>query len=212
MSVVVAFKVDGIVYIGADSQVSGDMKGIHTSPNNFKVKPINGLEYGLVSTVGRTVISNLLRVKNDLVDVKKLKGKTLGYEDVVRDVVPKLIAYHRELGLIAEDEVPASLSISCLIAHRDRLFLIQSNDGGVVFEIEGHCVIGSGSYEAGGSLAATTGLDPVERIVKAISVAKELDRGVDFPIIIRNTGNDQTIVVTEQMEFKTINVEGSKWA
>lgn len=202
MSVVVALKHKGVVYIGADSQVTSDLKNIYSSPVNYKVKKIKGVENGIVGTVGRAIISNMIMTNDSLVSEKDLVDGYITYDFIVNNVVDKLLELQLKCGITKKDDIPYSLKFEALIAHRDKLFLLQSSDGGVVFEIENHCVIGSGTYEASGSLSSTEGQNPIERIQKAIVAAKNYDRNVDFPVIIMNTENDKVIHIKEKISFK----------
>lgn len=206
MSVVVGIKQEGVIYLGTDSQVSSDMKEIFTNPDNFKISEIHGIPNAYIGVVGRAININIVRIKKDLVIKEELRNNQIDYEYVVNNIVGRIMAYHLEYGVYKEDEIPYTIQSTYLIAHNDRLFLIQNKDGGYVVEIEGHVAIGSGCYEASGSLVETTHLSPVERITKAIKVSKSLDRFVDYPIVIMNTKNKEVITIKENKDYTSEKV------
>ena len=104
---------------------------------------------------------------------------------VVKDVFPHILYVLEKRSYIKTSPVFDGLDSSFLFAYQDRLFLLSSD--GSVIEIDDYIAIGSGKSQAIGSLLCTEGLDPVNRIIKAIKASAANDIYVDYPIVISDT-------------------------
>ena len=70
MSVVVAIKKDGIVYMGADSQVSrGGTRMTLSNPNNYKIWSLCDVDRSLMGSVGSLRTNNIIKVADVLLSV-----------------------------------------------------------------------------------------------------------------------------------------------
>ena len=198
MSVVVAIKKDGIIYMGADSQASkGGCKVVLTNPNNFKVWPMSDVDNCLMGGVGTTRASNIIRVADglipEMVDIKD----GVDFRFVVKRFVPRLMEELDDYNVLVKesDSVP-DMNATFLLAYHDRLYSIERY--GCVVEIDDCCAIGSGAGEAYGSLVSTVGEDPVERIKKAIKASVCRDIYVNYPIVISDTASTEYKIFYEK--------------
>ena len=199
MSVVVAIKKDGIIYMGADSQVSrGGTRSTLSNPNNYKIWAMSDVDNCLMGSVGTLRANNIIKVANSLIpEIVDIKGN-VDFRFVVRHFVPRLMDELDEYKVLcrSKDDAP-DMAASFLLAYRDRLYSIDNY--GSVIEIDDFCAIGSGTSEALGSLLSSTGIDdPVERIKMAIKASVAHDIYVDYPIVISNTKDTEYKVYYEK--------------
>lgn len=190
MSVVVAIKKDGVIYMGADSQVSrGGTRATLSNPNNYKVWAVDNVDNCLMGSVGTLRATNIIRVADDLIPEMVDIKEAVVFRFVVKHLVPRMMGELDEYHALTKDnEDLPNMSASFLLAYHDRLFSIDSY--GCVIEVDDFCAIGSGASEALGSLLSTVDEeDPVERIKAAIKASAAHDIYVDYPIVVSNTAN-----------------------
>ena len=187
MSVVVAIKKDGVIYIGADSQATkGGTRTTLSNPNNYKIWSVSDVDNCLMGCVGAFRACNVMKVATDLIpEVVALKD-AVDFRFVVRGLVPRMMDELGNYGILQKKDAAPNMDASFILAYKDRLFSIDSF--GSVIEVDDFCAIGSGSSEAIGSLLSTMGEeDPVKRIMCAIKSSATHDIYVDYPIVISNT-------------------------
>ena len=192
MSVVVAIKENGKVIIGADSQCTrGGTRRTLSNPNNYKAWRVLGVDNCIMAHVGLVREANVVRVAYDLVpEIVRLKDE-VDFSFVVRHVVPRIFDELIDSRVVNGSSIPLKLESSFLFAYKDKLFYISGD--GTVIEIDDYCAIGSGEYEAIGSLLSTAGESSEDRIKKAIKASCASDIYVDYPIVVTDT---------ESCEFK----------
>lgn len=188
MSVVVAIKKDGIIYMGADSQVTkGGTRATLSNPNNYKIWKVLGINNCIMGGVGTLRASNVIKVASGLIpEIVDLKDG-VDFRFMVRSFVPRLMDEldNQKLLTNCKDDTP-HMGASFLFAYHDRLYSIASD--GAVIEIDDFCAIGSGASEALGSLLSSVDeKDPTERIKMAIKASAAHDIYVDYPIVISDT-------------------------
>lgn len=186
MSVVVAIKENGKIYIGADSQCTrGGTRRTLSNANNYKIWRVPDTEHCLMAHVGLVREANVARVARDLVpEIYRLKG-LVDFSFVVKHLIPRLFDEFEENRILRNEDGLPVFDSSFLFAYEDKLFYISKN--ATVLEIDDFCAIGSGECEAIGSLLSTEGEPCEERIKKAIKASAASDIYVDYPIIIANT-------------------------
>ena len=197
MSVVVAIKKDGKVYMGADSQVSkGGTRLSLTNPNNYKIWKVKGVENCLMGSVGNLRDACVVRVMRGLVrEIDAIKDE-VDFEYVVGRIVPMIREELIDYGYIKKDGVFEGFDSSFLFAYQDKLYYINSDAS--VIEIDDCIAIGSGSSEAIGSLLTSMNIeDSKERIIKAIKSSATHDIYVDYPIILSDTESTDFDVLME---------------
>ena len=200
MSVVVAIKENGKVYIGADSQVTkGGTRTTLKNENNYKVWRVIGAPHCMMAQVGNLRDANVVRLMHDLVTDYNIYREHISFDFVVKKVVPDIVSELAQYNLIKDEKVEF-LESSFLFAYKDQLYSIGADKS--VIEIEDYVAIGSGADQAVGSLLSTEGLSPKERIVKAIKSSAACDIYVDYPIILTDTEEGEFEIVTEKTESK----------
>ena len=212
MSVVVAIKNEGKVYIGADSQVTkGGTRTTLKNPNNYKIWKVEGADQCLMAHVGNVRDANVVRLMTGIVDDYDVYRNRVDYRFVVKYLVPQIIKTLNEAHYLRSgDGYLDYMDSSFLFAYKDKLFMI--NTDGCVIEVDDYVAIGSGSQEAIGSLLSTEGQNTKNRIVKAIKASAANDIYVDYPIILTDTGEGETSfeIVTEKNEGKYLGKNEQK--
>ena len=199
MSVVVAIKKDGIIYMGADSQVScGGTRSTLSNPNNYKIWAMSDIDNCLMGSVGTLRANNVIKVAHDLIpEIVDIKD-AVDFRFVVRHFVPRLMDELDEYNILLKDKYDSpNMETDFLFAYHDRLYSISRY--GSVIEVDDFCAIGSGSCEALGSLLSSVKIDdPVERIKMAIKASAAHDIYVDYPIVTSNTKDTEYKVYYEK--------------
>ena len=198
MSVVVAIKKDGVIYMGADSQVTrGGTRTSLSNPNNYKIWKVKGVDNCLMGHVGSLREACVVKVMDNLVRDIDVIRDYVDFEYVVTRIVPMMIDQLIEYRYLDKDGVFKEMDSRYLFAFEDKLFVIGF--GGSVIEVDDCVAIGSGECEAIGSLLTTqTEEDPIVRIVKAIKASAAHDIYVDYPIVMSNTETTEFTVVDEK--------------
>ncbi len=195
MSVVVAIKKDGVVYLGSDSQVTrGGTRTSLTNPNNFKIWKVKGVDNCLMGHVGLLREACVIRVMENLVREIDVIHDEVNFEYVVTRIVPKIIDELKEFNYVEIEGKFKNMESKYLFAFKDKLFIIGYDAS--VIEVDDYVAMGSGESESIGSLLTTNNdEDPETRIIKAIKASAAHDIYVDYPIVLSNT---------KDLEFKVI--------
>ena len=200
MSVVVAIKEGGKVFVGADSQVTrGGTRTTLSNPNNYKIWKVNGTDYCLMAHVGWVRDANVVRTLY-IVDDYDVYRDCIDFRYVVKRVVPQITEALTDAKFLKEGYIESTDS-SYLFIYKDRLFCIGSDLS--VVEVEDFVAIGSGANQAIGSLLSTEGESPEERIITAIKASAASDIYVDYPIIITDSESTEFKVIYEDDENNT---------
>lgn len=199
MSVVVAIKKNGNIFMGCDSQVtSGGTRSTLKNPNNYKIWKVIGADNCLMASVGNVRDACVIRTMDDLVTEYNVYKHQIGFDFVVNKILPDIIARLQEVHFIKNEGVFDGMDSAFLFAFQDQLFKISGD--GTVIEVDDFIAIGSGQNECVGSLLSTDGQSPEERIIKAIKASAANDIYVDYPIIMTDTASTEFEVVTEKSE------------
>lgn len=203
MSVVVAIKENNKVYIGVDSQVTkGGTRTTLKNPHNYKVWRVPGAPHCLMAQVGSFRDSNVVRLMDRLVTDYNIFREHVGYEFVVKKVVPDIVEELKKYGMLKDDKYIECMDSAFIFAFEDQLYMIGRDLS--VIEIDDYVAMGSGEDQAIGSLLSTEGSEPRERIVKAIKASAAADIYVDYPIILTDTETGEFEIITEKNEDKYI--------
>lgn len=206
MSVVVAIKDGGKIYLGSDSQVT--RWGTRTTlrnPNNYKLWKVIGVDNCLMGHVGMLRDANIVRLMDRLVTEYSVYKNYIDYEYVVKEIVPAIVNELKTYGMVKDDKFIDMLDSEFIFAFKDQLYVIGRDRS--VIEVNDYVAIGSGEDQAVGSLLSTEGQDPKERIVKAIKASAVCDIYVDYPIILTDTETTEFEIVTEKSENKYLHKE-----
>lgn len=207
MSVVVAIKKDGKVFLGADSQVTkGGTRQTLKNPNNYKIWKVKGADHCLMAHVGAVREANAIRIIGNMIDELTLLRDEVDFDYVVGSIVPHILDRLKDWNFIPDSgSAFGSMDSDFLFVYRDHLFLI-SHDASVI-EIDDSVAIGSGAPEAIGSVLSTEHLPPQKRIIQAIKASAAADIYVDYPIILTDTESTEFTVVTEKNEHQFLKGE-----
>lgn len=203
MSVVVAIKENGKIYLGADSQVTkGGTRTTLKNENNYKIWRVIGAPHCMMAQVGSFRDANVIRLMRDLVTDYNIYREHISFDFVVKKVVPDIVSELAHYNFLKDGEKTELLDSSFLFAYKDQLWFINQDKS--VIEVEDYVAMGSGADQAIGSLLSTEGQGPKERIVKAIKSSATADIYVDYPIILTDTEEGEFEIITEKTEGKYI--------
>ena len=201
MSVVVAIKDNGSIYLGADSQItSGSSRKSLSNPNNFKIWQVKDIDRCMIGHVGVVRDANVVKTSSRLVSRLDAIDDKIDFDFMVNSFVPnlfKILEEHRLL--IKETDDTPKMNSAFIFAYKDLLYHIYAD--GCVVEIDDCVAIGSGSSEAIGSLLSTEGQETRERIIKAIKSSATNDLYVYYPIVLGGTHTKEFEVICED-QFK----------
>ena len=197
MSVVVAIKENGKIYLGADSQVTrGGTRVSLSNPNNYKIWKVRGVDNCLMAHVGNLRDACAIRIMNNLVREIDAIHNEINFEYVVGRIAPMIIDELKEYNYISKDGRFDFMDSRFLFAYKDLLYVIGSDSS--VIEVDDCIAIGSGECQAIGSLITTVDEeDSQSRIIKAIKSSAASDIYVDYPIVLANTKSTEFDVITE---------------
>lgn len=189
MSVIVAIKENGVVYMGADSQITaGRRKYSCLNETSFKVKRLdNGILVGFCGVVA--VIQAILAMK-DVFTLDEHGGVTKRH--IVKEIVPKLVDKMEQIG----DEESGALDVSILLAHKDKLYRITS--GLDVVRLNECGKSGAGVDCVNYALFAMKDLPVRERILKALIESAKRTESVGGPYVL---------IDTKKQEYEIVDLE-----
>lgn len=203
MSVVVAIKNNGKVYLGCDSQITnGGTRSTLNNPNNYKIWKVKEIDNCLMGSVGNVRDACVIRTMDSLVTEYDVYKERINFELVVNRIVPNIINRLRDFDYVDKNNVFDFMESAFLFVYKDKVYVI-GNDGSVI-EVDDCVAIGSGKKEALGSLLSTDKEEPVTRIIKAIKASVANDIYVDYPIIVTDSENTKFDIVTEKNEKEYI--------
>lgn len=188
MSVVVAIKKDGVVYMGADTQTtSGIQRRNYLKESNLKIATFdNGMIIGHVGAVSRKSI--LFHSKN-IIPKLKIPKEGLTKKVICEQLIPML----RDQDVFF-DKDEAEVDASMLIGYGDKLFRVRNES---VTEINEYSCIGSGVDFAWAVMEIYhERLDPVSLLDKAMRASANKIPSVSGPFVFVNT-KDRKIEVRE---------------
>lgn len=187
MSVIVAIKEEGVVYMGADTQTTaGQHKYNHINDTAFKVLKLeNGI---LVGFCGRVAARQTILSTKGVFTLDS-RGE-LTKKHIVKEIVPKLVDKMEQIGV---DENGA-MDVSLLVAHKDKLYRITVELD--VIALNEYGVAGAGMNYTYYALSLKD-LPVRERLLKAlIESAKRSD----------SVGGPYLFIDTKKLEYEVIDM------
>ena len=180
MSVIVAVKENGVVYMGADSQTTaGRRKRNGLNETAFKIHRLkNGILVGFCGRVAAT--HEILSMKD--VFLLDEKGQ-LNKKHIVKQIVPKLVDKMKQIG----DEESGSLDVNILLAYKDNLYKITS--GLDVLKLNNCGCSGAGALYTNYYLFDKKDLPIKERVLKALIASANRTESVGGPYVLIDTCN-----------------------
>ena len=191
MSVIVAVKENGTIYMGADSQTTaGNRKKNHLNETSYKVVRLdNGM---LVGFCGRVAARQIILSIKDVFTLNE-EGK-LTKKHIVREIVPKLVDKMEQIG----DEESGSLDVSILLSYKDKLYRITS--GLNVIHLNENGSAGAGRDFANFALFAMKNLPVRERILRALEESARREESVGGPYVL---------IDTKDLEYEVVDMGGN---
>lgn len=190
MSLIIGIKKNNCVYLGADTQISGDngkIFPIDLNENNFKIFKLKGLKNCFCGVCGDVSNSSIIRSLDFNTD-KKNENIIINYDFIINKFIPDLIdkLIYYKIDFLKENDKKIFIDNCFLIAQNDKLFYVNSDFS--VIEVDTYFAIGSGSTAIQGILYENYNtLDPNQLILKALSFSEKIDLFVSSPFIAVNT-------------------------
>lgn len=183
MSIIIALKQDGVVYMGADTRRSrGTFIGTIKATQDMKIHQISNQI--LLGGVGK--VANIQVMTENARAWFDTKGKALTKKFIVTEVVPRYYNQLKALDLLRKNK-DDSLSADCdiCVTDGDKIFLIDNDF--VVTELNEYLAIGCTDYIAYAHLRNKGDLSPNDAILRALRGSVFRDDGVGAPYILINT-------------------------
>ena len=212
MSVVVAIKENGKIYMGADTMVTyGDSKRYLTTEHTQKVWVVEDTPSCIMGCVGLLSDLNLIRYCGQhLVPELAVLKNEVDTGVIIQNTVPQLFGLIKDYNEVCGKPEDLPMQSSFVIGVRDHLFAIYPD--GCVEEEENWVAIGSGADMALASLENTEGEDVYIRLIKALSAASLISLYVDDPyIMVDNADCEMRIVNYDELltRLKEEETEGA---
>lgn len=181
MSVIVAIKENGVVYMGADTQsTAGRTKVNHLCESDIKIiRYENGM---LVGFCGSVPSKQFILSQND-VFVLNSEGK-IDKKHIVTEIIPRLMDMMPNIKREKDDD---EMGVSILLAHKDKLYKITPKFCVVSLNTYGHS--GAGECYAYWELYGRDDLPVREKLLKALTVSAKWEETVGGPYILIDTKN-----------------------
>ena len=193
MSVIVAVKENGVVYMGADTQTTmGKSKINGLNETAFKVTKFeNGI---LVGFCGRVAAKQEILSMKD-VFVLDQNGE-LNKKHIVKEIVPKLVNKMELIG----DQDSGSLDISILLAYKDKMYRITVDLD--VISLNDYASSGAGMRFTNWCLYSQKHLPAKERVLKALEESAKRVESVGGPYIL---------IDTKKLEYEIVDLGGKNY-
>ena len=191
MSLVIAEIKDGVVYMGADTQVSsGETKRNFTAEPNLKINRMpGGVLLGEVGAV---------RVSNILINFKEwfapLEKEPLTKKFLVTKLLPKFYNELKKRELLRREHI-SGFEGSFLLAQADKLFLINGNF--TVSQVPHFDTIGAGNDAAYATYQLMKDAPVREKMLTSLRLASEYDLSISAPYVFCDT-KSLTIELVEE--------------
>ena len=191
MSVIVAIKKNGRVYMGTDTLTScGEQKKNFFAQGNRKITRFeNGI---LLGGVGKMHNAQLLFAHSEIFTVPEDGNMTKRY--VVENIIPKIFDLYREHDMGEKEEgEPRLLGGAYVLAYKDKIFLIDSDFDVTV--LEHYVSVGSGADLTRAGLAELDAEDVSDsemienRLLELLRISASYVKSVGAPFYLIDTEN-----------------------
>lgn len=178
MSLVVAYKRDGVVYMGADTQSTSDSTIMRfLNDGGFKVTRLaNGM---LIGVCGRVKVHQRITAKKKWFEIPE--NEIFDKRYIVKNIIPKLGVLMKELSE-DKDARCSTMEVSILISWRDKMFVITQSFK--VYECSRYAAIGAGSDYAKYELSQIGEGNINEGLLKALRSGAYFDSSVSAPYVL----------------------------
>lgn len=192
MSLIIAYKKDDVVYMGADTRlVMDDEKVNKVNASNYRIQKLDsGM---LVGYSGDSLEEQTMSAYTDIFTLDK--NGQLTKRHIVKEIVPKLYKLFQDTNLLEtpKGEIPF-VKLEIILAYQDMLYIIGPNF--MVCRSEGLWTFGYMSQCAHGAFMSIQDTEDVnERIVKAMEISAKYSMHVGGPYVLIDTKDQQFKVV-----------------
>ena len=190
MSVVIAIKDHGVVYMGADTMVTyGDSKRHLNSESSQKIWKVTDTPNCIMGGAGYLRDINLIRYcTQELVPEANIIKGNIDIGVIMQNTVPMIFESIRAYSKVVDSgEKSLQFGSSFLWAYKDQVFHIMPD--GLVEEVDDYEAIGSGADAALASLKHTAGEPVYDRMLKALEAAADISLYVSNPYVVIDTKN-----------------------
>ena len=199
MSLIIGIKKNNVVYLAADTQITGENQKVfpnQLNKNNFKIFKVKGLKNcycGVTGSYSNMSIIKSLNFKKELTS----ENMVINYDFIVNNFIQKIIGTlisYKKIDLLKGDSL--DIDNAFLLAQNDKLFFIGSDFS--VIEVDTYFAIGSGSRDVQSILfEGFEKYDPEKIIVKALDFSSKIDLFVSKPFIIVDTAENKIKYLNE---------------
>ena len=186
MSLTIALKHNGVVYMGSDSIVCRNgVKHYLTNPNSYRIFKVSGCDNMLMALDGKVVEHNVAKCSSLVPEAVAMKEE-VDFEFMVNYFVPNLFEEFDARHLMCKKDDEYHCESDMIVAFKDKLFTVYAD--GAVIEFDDYSAIGQGYEEALGSLLSTYDIEnPKERILMALRAGLANKSKVALPLVLIDT-------------------------
>ena len=191
MSVIVAIKENGVIYMGADSQTTaGRRKRNYLNKTAYKVARLdNGI---LVGFCGRVAAHQTILSMKDVFTLDE-QGE-LTKRHIVKEIVPKLVDKMEQIG----DEESGSIDVGIMLAYKDKLYRITADLD--VIHLNENGSDGAGRDLVNYVLFEMKNLPVRERVLRALEESARREESVGGPYVL---------IDTKDLEYEVVDLGGN---
>ena len=191
MSVIVAIKENGVIYMGADSQTTAGRRK-HNNLNETAYK-VARLDTGiLVGFCGRVAAHQTILSMKDVFTLDE-QGE-LTKRHIVKEIVPKLVDKMEQIG----DEESGYIDVGIMLAYKDKLYRITEDLD--VIHLNENGSDGAGRDLVNYVLFEMKNLPVRERILRALEESARREESVGGPYVLIDTKN---------LEYEVVDMGGN---
>ena len=191
MSVIVAIKENGVVYMGADSQTTADMrKRNYLNETAYKITRLdNGM---LIGFCGRVAARQTILSMKDVFTLDE-QGE-LTKRHIVKEILPKLVDKMEQIG----DEESGSIDVGIMLAYKEKLYRITADLDVIHLTENGND--GAGRDLVNYVLFEMKNLPVRERILRALEESARREESVGGPYVL---------IDTKDLEYEAVDMGGN---
>lgn len=194
MSLVVAIKKDGVVYLGADTRTScGDEILSRLLPEQYKIHRLGDCYVGAAGRVAP--IQPMLCHPEWFL----LGGEPLTKRHLVREIVPKYYSLLRRMGFLEEPtDADDSADSKCVFLITDGKRIFRITDTMAVVEEPEYAAIGcTQNIAAACCPTAFSEAEPRDKLLSALRISAYRNDGVGAPFVLVNTRDNNFEIVED---------------
>ena len=194
MTVIVAAKDKDKIWVGCDSQHTGDRLVYHLK-SQPKIWQPEFDAHSIMGVSGELRDMNILSTVETWLDEFPANQKEMDLKYVIRHIVPKMFQELEHYDRIYVENGIKRMQSTVLYAYKNKAYAILWD--GSVAEVDDMAAIGCGlefAYGAWESLKCKK-MPVKDKVIQCVKAACNKDAYVGYPIIVRNTETDRVSVI-----------------